>query len=466
MATNTYVALSTVTAPGSGTSQLVMSSIPSGYTDLRMVISGITSTTGYAFTLGVNGDTGSNYSQTLISGNGTNAQSTRYANATNASMYLGGWVNGYSSTAPTTITVDFMNYANTTTYKSILWRSSIGTRNSEAGVILWRGSTGSAAQAITSITVYAQSGSTIAAGSTFSLYGIAAEGTSPAPKATGGAIYSDTDYYYHVFGSTGVFTPSQALSCDVLTVAGGGGGGYHGGAGGGAGGLLYSATQSLSNGVSYTATVGAGGAGGSNGTHAANGTNSTLAGSGFTTLTATGGGGAGGYLSLPYTGNNGGSGGGGWGTSVAGTGQSGQGFDGGNGAPGGSYNEGSGGGGGAGAVGQAASAGVYMGAGGVGSSTYNSWFAVTGVGQNVSGTYYIAGGGGGGMAGNSNATAGVGGYGGGGAGATKSITLNGTSGTANTGGGGGGGAYNGTPGTIGTPGSGGSGVLIIRYLKA
>jgi hypothetical protein len=169
MATSTYTPLATYTVTGSAVPSYTFSSISSAYTDLRLVVSGLTSTTGYAFTLGVNGDTASNYSQTLLSGSGSAAQSTRYTSATNTSMYLGGWVAGYDSTAPTTIGVDFMNYANTNTNKTILYRSSSGTKSVEAGVMLWRSTA-----AITSFTVYAQSGSNIAVGSTFSLYGIKA----------------------------------------------------------------------------------------------------------------------------------------------------------------------------------------------------------------------------------------------------------------------------------------------------
>ena len=460
MATNTYVALKTTTLTNTATNVNFDLTGITGYTDLVIVANTIVASgTGYELSLRFNSDTGSNYSNTYMLGTGTNPAVT--GRASNVSYADCGYLVSNSG-LPNTRIINIMNYSSTVMNKTV-WSRGAGQNGGQTIVYanLWRSN-----NAITSIDIFSASGLTYGIGSTFTVYGIASASATPAPKATGGTIYTDSLYYYHVFGSTGVFTPTQALSCDVLTVAGGGGGGYHGGGGGGAGGLLYSATQSLSNGVSYTATVGAGGAGGNNGTHAANGTNSTLAGSGFTTLTAVGGGGAGGYLATPYTGNAGGSGGGAWGTNAGGAPQSGQGFAGGDGAPGGSYNEGAGGGGGAGAVGQTASAGVYMGAGGVGSSTYNSWSLATGVGQYVSGTYYIAGGGGGGMAGNSNATAGVGGYGGGGAGATKSITLNGTFGTVNTGGGGGGGAYNGTPGTIGTPGSGGSGVLIIRYLKA
>ena len=166
MPTSTYEKIRTYTVPSS-TASYTFSTISSAYTDLRLIGSGITSTTGYAFTLGVNGDTGSNYSQTLISGNGSSAGSGRYSNATNTSMYWGGWVNGDDSTARTTQTADFQNYSNSTTYKSILWRSSSGTRNREAGVILWRNT-----NAISSIYINAASG--FWSGSTFTLYGIKA----------------------------------------------------------------------------------------------------------------------------------------------------------------------------------------------------------------------------------------------------------------------------------------------------
>jgi hypothetical protein len=167
--TATYALIETVTL-GSATASVSfnVSGVASLYTDLRLVINGITTVNGYAFTVSLNGDTNSNYSQTLISGNGTIAQSARYVNATNSSMYLGGWVSGYDTSYPNTILVDFMDYSNTTTNKTILWREGAATRNAEAGVMLWR----KTPEAITSITINAQSGSNIAAGTTLNLYGI------------------------------------------------------------------------------------------------------------------------------------------------------------------------------------------------------------------------------------------------------------------------------------------------------
>ena len=98
-------------------------------------------------------------------------------------------------------------------------------------------------------------------------------------------------------------------------------------------------------------------------------------------------------------------------------------------------------------------------AGGVGTSTYSSWGAATSTGQNVSGTYYYAGGGGSAMAYSSPTGAGqnpVGGYGGGGRGfAYGTNSWSGQAGTANTGGGAGGNNGNGY--------AGGSGIVIIRF---
>jgi hypothetical protein len=101
------------------------------------------------------------------------------------------------------------------------------------------------------------------ANSTFSLYGLAAVGTTPAiaPKASGGnVIATDGTYWYHAFLASGTFTPQTGLTCDVLVVAGGGGGGRIVSGGGGAGGLLTFASESLTA-ANYTVTVGAGGAG-------------------------------------------------------------------------------------------------------------------------------------------------------------------------------------------------------------
>jgi hypothetical protein len=436
---NTYTELLKTTV-GTATSSVTLDLTGiSGYTDLRLVINGTSTVTGYAFTLGVNGDTGSNYSQTLLSGNGASAQSARYSDATNTSMYLGGWVNGYDSAAPSTILVDLMNYSNTTTNKSILWRSNSASRNVEVGVILWRNTA-----AITSVIIYAQSGSNIAVGSTFSLYGISAIGGS-SPKATGGEVYSDSSYWYHAFPMSGNFVPNQSITADVLVIAGGGSAGRASG-GGGAGGVQYATSQSLTA-QNYAVTIGGGGSISAGSGVGVKGSNST-----FGSIITANGGGAGTRVNGTTTGT-GGSGGGVANANTPGSASAGTGgtFYGNAGAAGGGSSYG--GGGGAGQAGQILS-------GGNGLNTWSSWASATGSG--VSG-YYA---GGGGPVQNGNSGPYPGGSGGGGAGGistTGSTAGNGTSGTISTGGGGGGGGIGAV--TDGEGGLGGSGIVIVRYAK-
>ena len=83
---------------------------------------------------------------------------------------------------------------------------------------------------------------------------------------------SDTYVKYTTVG-TGTIVPQSNLTVEYVIVAGGGGGGYSNAGGGGAGGYLANNSKalSLSNGTTYTVTVGAGGNGGSNGVMCTNG---------------------------------------------------------------------------------------------------------------------------------------------------------------------------------------------------
>jgi hypothetical protein len=400
MATNTYVALDTKTV-GTAVSSVTFTSIPQGYTDLVIVISGTQSadnTMGFQF----NGDTASNYSTTRIGGDGSGAASTRWSNTTSGYSFL-------QFTTQNTSILNIMNYSNATTYKTVLSRSNNASNYIAAWVSLWR----KTPEAINSIKLLSYDGTTnFAAGSTFTIYGIA--NADNFNKANGGVIVEDSTNIYHIFGATGAFIPKQALTANILAVAGGGGG--WAGAGG-AGGHVQSLSQSLANGTSYTVTVGAGGVKQST---SGQGGNSNVTG-GSLSLTAAVGGGYGGGGSGMAGGNGGSGGGGGWGYGSGGSGTSGQGYAGGTGS-------GPGGGAGGGAGGAASNPN-----GGIGTSTYSSLLAVVNLGELSSGTRYICGGGGW-----------PNGLGGGGYSA---------SGLPNTGGGGGG------------DNQGGSGFVIIWYPK-
>jgi hypothetical protein len=429
---STYSPIASVTL-SSAQSSVTFSGIPQTYTDLVLVCTFTSSSTVATPSIRVGNttiDTGSNYSTTILSGT-SNAASYRESNKTYG--VISGLVSGVANITSNVI-VNIQNYSNTTTNKTLLARGN-GTSEVEANVILWRSTS-----AINTVQIIDYSGgsNTFASGSTFNIYGVNAQASAQAKAYGGDTIITDGTYWYHVFRSSGTFTPTSNLTADCLVVAGGGGTGQ---SGGGAGGLLAHTSQALTT-TAYTVTVGAGGAAGA--TNGNQGSNSQ-----FGSLTASVGGG---YGADGVAGGNGGSGGGGGGTSSAGgTPTSGQGNAGGSGGGNGYPNESRGGGGGAGAVGSNGSAGGVGGAGGVGSSTYSSWGSATNTGQLVSGTYYYAGGGGGwGRNGN-----GVGGSGGG-ANASSGNNASGLNGTANTGGGAG--------GVDGSPrGTGGSGIVIVRY---
>jgi hypothetical protein len=157
---NTYEAIATTTL-GSANDTVTFSSIPSTYTDLILVSNVIPTSSPYIF-YRINSDSGSNYSRTQLIGNGTSASSGRFSNES----YM--YVSTTTISGSSTFISQFQNYSNTTTNKTVLTRQSDAGGNVSAIVSLWRSTA-----AINNIVVTTTGYSTFAAGSTFSLYGIA-----------------------------------------------------------------------------------------------------------------------------------------------------------------------------------------------------------------------------------------------------------------------------------------------------
>lgn len=163
----TYEPIATTTL-GSATSSYTFSSIPSTYTDLVLVAS-LNGSTGTAIKVQFNSDTGTNYSLTRLVGDGLNTISSSQTNSTSIIYGYNGVPTTSNEFAP--VIMNIQNYANTTTYKTML--SRFNNANSTSGstdaiVGLWRSTS-----AITSVTVATNSG-TFSTGSTFTLYGIKA----------------------------------------------------------------------------------------------------------------------------------------------------------------------------------------------------------------------------------------------------------------------------------------------------
>jgi hypothetical protein len=331
-------------------------------------------------------------------------------------------------------------------------------------------------------------------------------GGRPAVTAFGGTIYTSGDYTIHAFtynsGTAETFSVASVppdTKAEIVVIGGGGAGGqgYNASGGGGAGGLTYMPPiVNLSNGNSWTITVGAGAAITATGNH--NDSSSTALSHGrpgenttcVTTNngTLTGGGGGGGNESYYYSSSfkdglgNGGSGGGGgdWWSPQRGGGTASRaaayagGYRLGDLSTNGAYHYGNDGGsrdledgahagphegsGGGGATGQPTAYGEPYdsstpAAGGRG--LYLPQYDVSGLG---SPNGYFAGGGGGGSNGSYGSVQTNDGYGGyyGGGGLGRRGTGDATAGVDGTGGGGGGGAYT-------TGGKGGNGIVLIRY---
>lgn len=169
---NSYQSIATVTVGAGGASSIDFTSIPSTYKHLQ--IRGIsrdnraTLVQNNAF-MQFNGDTGSNYSYHLLTGDGATASTDAGASqvfnvgGTNAASGATASVFGVS-------VVDILDYTNTNKYKTT--RTLTGNDNNGSGVIrLWSGLWMNT-NAITSIKLYPSSSATFNQYSTFALYGI------------------------------------------------------------------------------------------------------------------------------------------------------------------------------------------------------------------------------------------------------------------------------------------------------
>jgi hypothetical protein len=162
----TYEPIASTTLTGASTS-VVFSSIPQTYTDLVFVFTGFNiNATAMDFEWEANGDSGNNYSETGLQGDGTTVSSFQHNN------YSGGIIGSIWSTGRATVIGNFMNYSNTTTFKTCMGRFS-----TPSGALvgytasMWRNTS-----AITSLNFNQPSGQSgqFATGSTFTLYGIKA----------------------------------------------------------------------------------------------------------------------------------------------------------------------------------------------------------------------------------------------------------------------------------------------------
>jgi len=172
----TYTPIATQTL-ASNASSVSFTSIPQTYTDLVLVANvlgyySVATYIGVGIQVG-NGaiDTGTNYSSTMLSGDGSSAASSRATNAVSA----GFWATALAADNGTrnTVVTHFLNYSNTTTYKTWLTRFNAQQTTNSTNIVgttvnLWRNTA-----AINQISFGDFNGTNFYSGSTFTLYGIA-----------------------------------------------------------------------------------------------------------------------------------------------------------------------------------------------------------------------------------------------------------------------------------------------------
>lgn len=163
----TYTPIANYTASGSVNS-ITFSSIPSTYTDL-VLVTNVRAASLDSYRMRFNGDTGTNYSYTIVRGDGTNASTYRVSNKNLIELY--GVADANTNTLANTI-YHIQNYSSTSVYKTGLLRmnNTLGSSSNnqiEQAVGLWRSTA-----AIYAIEMFLPGN--FGSNSTFALYGIKA----------------------------------------------------------------------------------------------------------------------------------------------------------------------------------------------------------------------------------------------------------------------------------------------------
>jgi hypothetical protein len=145
---------------GSTAGNVTFNAIPQTYRDLRLVISGTTTTNAVdALVMRYNGDAGSNYSVVYATGDGSTASS-----GNQATTYLSAGVIG---TSQSITNIDIMDYAQTDKHKT-----SIGRGNTPGWGTRMLAGRWASTSAITSVQIFTEASLLFSTSTTFKLFGI------------------------------------------------------------------------------------------------------------------------------------------------------------------------------------------------------------------------------------------------------------------------------------------------------
>ena len=167
-----YESIATVIVGSGGQSSVSFTSIPTTYTHLQIrgIVRKAFSTGTTAFKANFNSDTGMNYTNHQLYGNGSSAGADGNATGTYSNMPFFAIATQQSDTAYGAFVVDILDYRNSNKYKTI--RSFAGYETNSVGFINLASSLWLSTSAITSITLATYASGNIDQYSKFALYGL------------------------------------------------------------------------------------------------------------------------------------------------------------------------------------------------------------------------------------------------------------------------------------------------------
>ena len=172
---SSFESIQSFTASG-GETTITLSSIPATYKHLQLrciIKDSFTSSAGGGnnFNFRVNGDSGTNYNGHRLYGNGSTASAAGMSPSSTSSQFISWEYFGNVSNVFGVNIIDFIDYADTSKYKTIRSINGFDTNGATAGYINLGSGLWMSTAAINSISLTGFV-SSCAAGSTFALYGI------------------------------------------------------------------------------------------------------------------------------------------------------------------------------------------------------------------------------------------------------------------------------------------------------
>ena len=129
-----YYALATVTVPSGGVSSVTFAGVPTGFKHLQLRVVGQTSRGTYGndqMTMRINGDTGSNYSSHILTGDGANASAS--AASAQSSINLSYKLGTTTSSAFGAFIIDVLDYGSISKNKTIRSLAGVDINGTIAG---------------------------------------------------------------------------------------------------------------------------------------------------------------------------------------------------------------------------------------------------------------------------------------------------------------------------------------------